>query len=597
MAISKGFLDFYFGEPVQDGLVFIEGLGKWYKGSAVYLVKELMNRERYGDLKICYSVMEETLEDTKSFFERLGITDIEYVLSGTTRYRQVLATAKYLINECDFPSDWIRKDEQVYLNIWHGTPLKKLGIARMDKLVHDEGNHQRNFIMADYILCPNEYTRDIFLDDYHAREFTRAKLLMKGYPRTGQLLQPCAAEARPRRRLAFMPTWREGAAAEQQAADLAAFFSEVSPALSPDLELYVNLHHKIAAQISLDEYEHIHFFPKEQEVYEFLQTVDVLITDYSSLMFDFAVTRKKIVLYCPDLAYYSGDRGFYFDIHELPFPITQTLDELLRECRSEKNYDDTAFLQKFCPYDGPDNTEAICRAFILGDCSMAEIQEPKRRGGQKVLVYADQVPEGKDGDLLKDYFAAHNNKDYEAYLSFKDSKIAELPGPAYPLLEEQMVLGCRKSQLYTRKMKEYRQSEMEGDSLQGRIKNIERAYKTEQKRRYADARFDLNVLWNLTDIDAVLAFSYFTGYRTIVLGEQFIAAAKADDLFRQAVQHYIDRCLFVLVTDPEAESLFRFPCRKVRAGSGKELEKHIRGSLGGSGLLLDRAVRKIKKRL
>ena len=75
------------------------------------------------------------------------------------------------------------------------------------------------------------------------------------------------------------------------------------------------------------------------------------------------------------------------------------------------------------------------------------------------------------------------------------------------------------------------------------------------------------------------------------------AAAKADELFRQAVQHYIDRCLFVLVTDPEAESLFRFPCRKVRAGSGKELEKHIRGSLGGSGLLLDRAVRKIKKRL
>ena len=91
----------------------------------------------------------------------------------------------------------------------------------------------------------------------------------------------------------------------------------------------------------------------------------MLITDYSSVFFDFANTGRKIILFNYDEEDYQSYRGFYFPLSDLPFPKVTTIDELINELNCAKNYDDAGFLEKFCTYDNPDAAKNICRHIFL----------------------------------------------------------------------------------------------------------------------------------------------------------------------------------------------------------------------------------------
>ena len=86
--------------------------------------------------------------------------------------------------------------------------------------------------------------------------------------------------------------------------------------------LFVKLHPMAKNDVALDRFSHIRPFPDDCETYCFLNAADVLITDYSSVFYDFAITRKKCVLFTPDAADYEAERGFYRPLSSLPFPQT-----------------------------------------------------------------------------------------------------------------------------------------------------------------------------------------------------------------------------------------------------------------------------------
>jgi CDP-glycerol glycerophosphotransferase len=138
----------------------------------------------------------------------------------------------------------------------------------------------------------------------------------------------------------------------------------------------------------LSEYKNIHPFPKKYDSYEFLYASDVLITDYSSVFFDYAVSRQKIILFTYDKEDYLQDRGFYFPLEELPFPQVNTVEELIEEIRKPIGYDDTEFLKKFCAYDKPGVTKALCHKFLFGENSnLFEEQAVPDNGKKNVILF------------------------------------------------------------------------------------------------------------------------------------------------------------------------------------------------------------------
>ena len=144
---------------------------------------------------------------------------------------------------------------------------------------------------------------------------------------------------------------------------------ELDAKLSNDIMILVNLHHKTKAKVDYSQLNHMEAFPEQYDIYEVLAASDTLVTDYSSVFFDYAACGRKIVLHCPDISEYRASRGFNMDIRDLPFPITVNIDELVHELSTEKAYEDAEFRKTFNAYDSERNTELLLRSMLLGDFS------------------------------------------------------------------------------------------------------------------------------------------------------------------------------------------------------------------------------------
>lgn len=140
--------------------------------------------------------------------------DIELVKLKSFKYQKVLATSKYLVNNVSFPPYFIKRKEQVFMNTWHGTPLKTLG-KNMRKGIDSMHNIQHNFLQADYLLFPNEFTKDHMMEDYNLNDLYTGKTVVCGYPRNSifmdaeggkELKKALGYEGKTL--YTYMPTWR-----------------------------------------------------------------------------------------------------------------------------------------------------------------------------------------------------------------------------------------------------------------------------------------------------------------------------------------------------------------------------------------------------
>ncbi len=367
----------YLEKPVQEKAILLENQqGKAMDGNIYALLSELAKGEAYKE----YTLYLTCLKDNRKQFEKqlaaLGMGQVKLVVRNSLPYYKALATAKYLVNDTSFVFNFMKREEQVYLNTWHGTPLKTLGKSVKGE-AHTIGNVQKNLLAADYLLFPNEFTMNRMVEDFMLENLGTGKVWLTGYPRNEVFLQE-AERAQLRKRYgldgktvyAFLPTWRGvvgGVVKKEQVNELTTYLTELDAGLPDSYVVYVKLHAFNGVAMDFGQFSHIRPFPTDCETYTFLAATDGLITDYSSVFFDYALTRNKILLFTYDEEEYEAERGFYMPLSSLPFPQAKKVSELLALMLSEKNYDETAFLKEFCSYDRPDAAKAICRKLLFAE--------------------------------------------------------------------------------------------------------------------------------------------------------------------------------------------------------------------------------------
>ena len=315
--------------PLQQDLVIFESfLGNQYAGNPRYVYEAL--RRMRPDLRCVWA-----------YNGAMPIPgDPPRVVRGSAEYYRLLAQARYRVNNVRFPVPG-RKTETVYLQTWHGTPLKRLGWdIEVDgpEATARESFHQESRGWST-LLSPNAYCTTTL-----RRAFRYGgPVLEAGYPLTDPLLDPgldrAGVAARlglpaGRRFVLYAPTWRDHRAvgAWRFDLDLNLDLQAVSAALAPDQVLLIKAHHLVAAGIdpaalpaNVLDVSHL------EDITELCALADVLVTDYSSVFFDFAVTGRPILFYCYDLDFYASQvRGFYLDMErDLPGPVARTTAELL----------------------------------------------------------------------------------------------------------------------------------------------------------------------------------------------------------------------------------------------------------------------------
>lgn len=337
--------------------------------------------------------------------------NVAIIRRNSAGYRRHLATAKYLINNVTFPAFFVARPGQQYLNTWHGTPLKTLG-KDIGTGFLEHKNVARNFLHATHILAGNQFTADVLTRRYDVDTMMSGSVAVTGYPRVDRTLNASeatrinlkqtlgirAADRRPV--VLYAPTWRGGL--DSTHFDLERLTSDLSKLAALDCNVIFRAHHRTQELLSGANLS-VTIAPDSIETNELLAVVDVLITDYSSIVFDFLPTGKPVTMYTYDLDEYKTERGLYIDPSTLGLPTANNIDELIETVSQQisngvREGAHSDLLENYCPREDGRASERAVDFFFFGDDSHQLIRQTQAK--KSILFHHSFIPNGITSSLL-----------------------------------------------------------------------------------------------------------------------------------------------------------------------------------------------------
>jgi CDP-glycerol glycerophosphotransferase len=304
---------------------------------------------------------------------------VDYVVAGTKDYYRLLARARYLVNNVNFPNDVVKRDGTVHVQTHHGTPLKKMGLDLRDAHFAGKQGHMdfdkllRRCRRWDYSVTANPFSTEMWKTAYPVDCVT----LEVGYPRNDALVNASAEDVAAiraalrlepgRKAILYAPTHREYADTYVATVDPARFARR----LGRGFVILNRAHYFYRDEVS-PAGEGVLDVSSHPSIEELCLASDALVTDYSALMFDYAVLDRPIVIHAPDWEEYEQLRGTYFDLlAEPPGVVTRTEDDLVAAFRSgiyagaEAARLRASFRERFCSLEDGGAAERVVRAVWL----------------------------------------------------------------------------------------------------------------------------------------------------------------------------------------------------------------------------------------
>ncbi len=364
---------------IREDWVFVESFfGKSYSDSPKYLYEYLY--DKYGDqyrFIWCLNRRTREVKGRPSICRRHSL-----------RYVYYTARAKYFICNTRQPAWFKKRKETVFVETWHGTPLKKLAFDLED--IHAVSqDHKKLFYSQskewDYLVSANRFSTDVF---ERAFCFPREKIIETGYPRNdilysehaGRIAEEVKRELgipKGKRVILYAPTWRDNQFYEKAKYKftLVLDLERMRREFGNDSVLLLRTHYYIADRLELSGLDDFVYNGSGYgDVSRLYLVSDICITDYSSVFFDFANLKRPLLFFAYDLEDYKEEiRGMYLDMEkELPGPVVQTNDELIDALRHldevteqyRERYE--RFYDKFCHIDDGNAAERVVQAVFGG---------------------------------------------------------------------------------------------------------------------------------------------------------------------------------------------------------------------------------------
>ncbi|WP_333740209.1 CDP-glycerol glycerophosphotransferase family protein [Streptomyces sp. IBSBF 2806] len=306
---------------------------------------------------------------------------VDHAVIGSRRYWQLLARAKYLVNNANFEGAVVKRRGSVHLSTQHGTPLKKMGIEQAEHPVVAAATGSFDRLLGridrwDYNLSSNRLSTEVW-----ERSFPSSyEMLEYGYPRNDVYYTASADDVRRVRRelgvpegrtaLLYAPTHRDHDAGSDTRLDLGA----LCEALGDDFVVLLRAHYFHDDDRARARDGRIIDVTGHRSSEDVCLAADALVTDYSSIVFDYANLDRPVVVYADDWDVYRETRGVTFDfLGSPPGPVARTPEELAEVFRSgrwagpEADELRARFRARFCEFDDGRAAERVVRRVLLGE--------------------------------------------------------------------------------------------------------------------------------------------------------------------------------------------------------------------------------------
>lgn len=359
-------------KPIDDKTVWFQAFnGKSYSCSPKAIYEFMINSKEYQTYTFIWSFKE---PEKYKFLEKNRNTIV--IQNNCRKFEKMLGKAKYWITNYRVLDHIWPKKSQVYVQCWHGIPLKRLGYDLQNtKNAMNSTNeiffkYRTDAQKFKYIISPCKFSSEKFASAWNLEKFNskgKSAIIEEGYPRNDRLLTYNSCEVQKikdelglddkgKKIILYAPTWRDN----QHNVDIGytykmnVDFDKLQKELSKEYIILFRAHYLVSNRFEFEKYQgFIYDVSNVDDINDLYIISDILVTDYSSVFFDYANLKKPVIFYMYDLHEYQDEiRGFYLSLDELPGKITQTEDELIKEIEEvskEFKYDEKyeKFNQRF----------------------------------------------------------------------------------------------------------------------------------------------------------------------------------------------------------------------------------------------------------
>lgn len=363
--------------PVKKNVIVFESfMGKQYSCNPRAIFEYL--QQNHPEYKCYWSV------DRRHMERFIQYQNVFILPRFSVKWLLLMPRANYWVSNSRMPS-WIKKPKHtIYLQTWHGTPLKKLGIDIEE--IHMPGtttekyreNFKKESSKWDYLISPNQYSSEIFK---RAFDF-KGELLLTGYPRNDYLIannsnnKICILKKRlgipeEKKVILYAPTWRDDEyyGVGKYKLNLNLDMDSLYEQFKSEYVIILRTHYLVSSNnlSVLEKYKgFLYDFSSHNDIKELYLISDILITDYSSVFFDYLCLDRPIFHYTYDLESYRDKlRGFYFDLERYsPGPLLFTTLDIIESIKGLSkgfipNISHYEFKDKYCGREDGNSTKRV----------------------------------------------------------------------------------------------------------------------------------------------------------------------------------------------------------------------------------------------
>ena len=432
----------HLNDPIEQNSILYEAFyGRGMICGPYGIFRSFIKRTEFSDYQHVWSVnSEDEIKRLKEEYKEYP--NVIFVMRRSDEYTKYLATSKYLINNVNFFYFFVKRKEQVYLNTWHGIPMKKLGYDVPDG-IYAQHNSFRNFLQADYLLAWNSFMTEVYKKAYKLEGFANCTIVEEGSPRNDltfkteksaffEKLILFGVKIDPSKKIIiYAPTWKgtDTNNPEFDIIETEKFMSNIEEKANPDeYQVLIKLHHLVYTSLVNKGRSMAKAIPAFFDVNELMTITDILITDYSSVYFDFLVTDKPILFYITDEKDYKEYRGLYLDIKDLPGPVSTNEEELV-ECISNIEKIKMDYLEKHkqskrwaCSKDDGNVSERVIDIVFNGKEENYTVHKPQKNPLKKMLVLAGSMYYPEKSENVNFFLNSVDYEKYDVTLLFYDPK-------------------------------------------------------------------------------------------------------------------------------------------------------------------------------
>lgn len=375
------YLKYYYKYDVDDKMIFFEAYnGRNYACSPKALYEYMIKNKKFNDYKFVWAF--KNVNQHKILKNKNTIV----VKTNSKEYFKYLSLSKYWIVNSLIDVSIKKKKNQIYLQCWHGTPLKKLRYdievkgAVLNTISEIRKRNDLDAIKFDYFISPSKFCTEKFISAFNLKKLGKDNIIVeKGYPRNDYLfnykkedidkIKKLLKLPKGKKVILYAPTFRDNqhTSGVGYTYNLGINFDKMQKELSKDYIILFRTHYFVSNSFDFSKYDKfIYDVSKYDDINDLYVISDLLITDYSSVFFDFANLKKPMIFYMYDLDDYKNNlRDFYFDLSILPGPIVKQENDLIKEIKNIDNYDESyhdkyiKFNEKFNYLDDGKSTERV----------------------------------------------------------------------------------------------------------------------------------------------------------------------------------------------------------------------------------------------